>query len=73
MCMQHPEATIVCYRYQAWTTDLDCESVWAFVQRHGGYLSIRNDCIDYFLPVEYQVLFALAFPELTRQYNLDLI
>ena len=71
--MQHPEVTVVCYRYQAWTTDLDCESVWAFVQRHGGYLSIRNDCIDYFLPVQYQVLFALAFPELTRQYNLDLI
>ena len=72
MCMQDPQATIVCYRYQAWTSDLDCESVWHFVQRHGGHLSIRNDCIDYFIPVKYQVLFALAYPELTRQSNLDL-
>jgi hypothetical protein len=36
-------------------------------------MSIRNDCIDYFLPVEYRCLFELAYPELTRQYNLDLI
>ena len=49
--MQHSEVTIVCYRYQAWTSDLDCEAVWAFVQRHGGYISIRNDCIDYFIPI----------------------
>ena len=71
--MQHPEVTILCYRYQAWRHDLDSESVWAFVQRHGGHMSIRRDCIDYFLPVAYQVLFELAYPELTRQYNLDLI
>jgi hypothetical protein len=71
--MQHFEATILCYRYQAWTHDYDCEAVWQFVQRHGGHMSIRRDCIDYFVPVEYQVLFVLAYPELTRQYNLDLI
>jgi hypothetical protein len=71
--MQHPEVTILCYRYQAWAHHYDCESVWAFVQRHGGYMSIRNDAIDYFLPVEYRVLFEIAFPELNRQYNLDLI
>ncbi len=71
--MQDPLVTIVCYRYQAWTSDLDCESVWAFVQRHGGYISIRRDCIDYIIPVRYQVLLALAYPELTRQSNLDLI
>jgi hypothetical protein len=71
--MQHSEVTAVCYRYLAWTHDYDCEAVWSFVQRHGGHISIRNDCIDYFVPVEYQVLFALAYPELTRQYNLDLI
>ena len=71
--MQHSEVTIVCYRYQAWTSDLDCELVWAFVQRHGGYISIRNDCIDYFIPIRYQLLFALAYPELVRQYNLDLV
>jgi hypothetical protein len=71
--MQHPEVTILCYRYQAWAHHYDCESVWAFVQRHGGYMSIRNDAIDYFLPVEYRVLFEIAYPELNRQYNLDLI
>lgn len=71
--MQHSEVTAVCYRYQAWAHDYDSEAVWSFVQRHGGHISIRNDCIDYFVPVEYQVLFALAYPELSRQYNLDLI
>ena len=71
--MQHSEVTAVCYRYQAWAHDYDSEAVWQFVQRHGGHISIRNDCIDYFVPVEYQVLFALAWPELSRQYNLDLI
>ena len=70
--MPHSEATILCYRYQAWTHDYDCELVWAFVQRHGGHITVRNDCIDYFVPVKYQVLFALAWPELTRQSNLDL-
>ena len=71
--MPHPEVTIVCYRYQAWAHDLDCESVWQFVQRHQGYISIRCDSIDYFVPVRYRVLFELAYPELTRQYNLDLV
>jgi len=70
--MQHSEVTAVCYRYQAWTHEYDCECVWAFVQRHGGHITVRNDCIDYFVPVQYQVLFALAWPELTRQSNLDL-
>jgi hypothetical protein len=70
--MQDSLVNMVCYRYQAWTHDYDCESVWAFVQRHQGHITVRNDCIDYFVPVEYQVLFALAYPELTRQRNLDL-
>ena len=70
--MQHPEVTVVCYRYQAWAHHYDCDAVWQFVQRHGGSMSIRADCIDYFVPVRYQVLFALAWPELTRQSNLDL-
>ena len=68
--MQHPEVTIVCYRYQAWTHDYDCESVWAFVQRHGGYMSIRNDCIDYFLPVDYRCLFeSVSYTHLTLPTN----
>jgi hypothetical protein len=71
--MTHPEVTILCYRYQAWTHDYDSESVWAFVHRHGGHMSIRCDCIDYFVPIQYRVLFELAFPDLTRQRNLDLI
>lgn len=71
--MQNSEVTILCYRYQAWAHDYDCEAVWAFVQRHGGYMTIRNDSIDYFLPVGYRVLFELAWPDLARQYNLDLV
>ncbi len=71
--MQHPEVTILCYRYQAWAHDYDEEEVWAFVQRHQGYISIRNDCIDYYIPIRYRCLFELAYPDLVRQYNLDLI
>ena len=71
--MQHSQVSIVCYRYQAWSHDYDCELVWAFVQRHGGYISVGIDSVDYYLPVEYCCLFQLAYPELTRQYNLDLI
>jgi hypothetical protein len=52
---------------------LDEEAVWAFVQRHGGHLSIKGDCIDFWIPVEYQTLFVLAWSELRRKSEFDYI
>jgi hypothetical protein len=51
----------------------DEEVIWAFVQRHGGQLSIKGDCIDFWIPVEYQSMFALAWSELRRKSEFDYI
>ncbi len=63
---------LYCYRYYAWSeTDYDEEVIWADVQRWGGHISIRGDCIDYWVPVDYVSFFILKYPELTRQLHLD--
>lgn len=64
---------LYCYRYYAWTTDLDEEVIWADVQRWGGSISIRGDCIDYFVPPEYITFFLIKYPELTRQMQLEYV
>ena len=62
-----------CYRYQAWAHDWDVEDIWARVQSWGGYISIRNDCVDFLIPREQQLFFELAYPDLCRQPELDLV
>ena len=62
---------LYCYRYYAWTTDLDEEHIWRDVQSWGGSLSIRGDCIDFFVPAEYITFFVLKYPDLSRQGQLD--
>jgi hypothetical protein len=52
---------------------LDEEKIWAFVQQHGGHLSIRGDCIDFWIPREYQSLFVLAWSSLRRKPEFDYI
>ena len=64
---------LYCYRYYAWSSDFDEEDIWQDVQRWGGHLSIRGDCIDYFIPAEYITFFLLKYPELTRQQQLDYV
>lgn len=66
------DATYYCYRLTVYEP-YDEEDVWAFVQRHGGYMSIRNDVIDFWIPRQYLSLMLLAYPELVRQHNLDYI
>jgi hypothetical protein len=61
--------TLYCYRL----THLDPwdeESVWSLVQSFGGHLSIRGDCIDFWVPVEYTSFFVIKYP-LARQPALD--
>lgn len=70
--MKEPEY-LLCFRLQAWSVDYDEEAVWAFVQRHGGFLSIRQDSIDFWLHERYQVLMLLAWPDLDRIPALDYV
>ena len=62
---------LYCYRYYAWDSDYDEEAIWADVQRWGGHISIRGDCIDYWVPAEYISFFILKYPDLVRQLQLD--
>lgn len=62
---------LFCYRYYAWDSDYDEEAVWSDVQRWGGHLSIRQDCIDFWIPPQHQVFFRLKYPSLVAQPHLD--
>ena len=62
---------LYCYRYYAWASSLDEEDIWSLVQSWGGHISIRNDCIDFFVPADYITFFVIKYPELTRQSQLD--
>jgi hypothetical protein len=64
--------SLVCYRLDS-RMNYDEEVIWAFVQRHGGQLSIRGDCIDFWIPVEYQSMFVLAWSQLRRKSEFDYI
>ena len=66
------EPLLCCYRLDA-LMPYDEEQIWSLVQRHGGSLSIRGDCIDFWIPQQYQSLLALAFPGLRRQFCLDYV
>jgi hypothetical protein len=63
---------IKCYRLD-YRSDYDEELVWSLVQRHGGYISIRQTCIDFWLHESWEVVLNLAFPDLVRQADLDYI
>jgi hypothetical protein len=65
-----PQTLLRCYRL-SWSTGYDEESVWALVQRHGGHLSIRQDCIDFWIHRDWEIVLVMAFPLLTRRPDLD--
>lgn len=62
---------LLCYRYYAWDSEFDEEAIWSDVERWGGSLSIRGDCIDFWVPVKYASFFVLKYPDLSRQSQLD--
>jgi len=70
--MSEEPRRIYCYRQYA-GQNLDEELVWADLQRWGGSLSIRADCIDWYVPAEYITFFLLKYPELSRQHNLEYV
>ena len=63
---------IKCYRLSA-RCAYDEEMVWKLVQAHGGFISIRTDCIDFWLHESWEVVLLLAFPDLVRQQDLDYV
>ena len=68
-----PTLTVLrCYRL-GYRADYDEEAVWALVQRHGGHISIRQDCIDFWIDPAWEPLLVMAFPDLERRPELDYI
>jgi hypothetical protein len=66
------EPSLLCYRLDS-SMPYDEEAIWSFVQRHRGQLSIRGDCIDFWIPVEYQSMFVCAWSGLRRMRSLDYV
>ena len=66
------EPVLLCYRL-GYRALYDEELVWSLVQRHGGHISIRTDCIDFWIAPEWEVVLVMAFPDLERQPDLDYI
>ncbi len=66
------EPVLCCYRLD-YKSRYDEELVWSLVQRHGGHISIRGDCIDFWIHRDCEVVLVLAFPDLTRRPDLDYI
>ena len=65
-------ARLLCYRLSA-RLHYDEEAIWAYVDRSGGHISIRQDCIDFWIPPQAQVLLLCAWPDLERRCDLDYI
>lgn len=64
-------AQYLCYRL-TYRSEYDEESIWAFVQRSGGHMSLRQDCIDFWIRPELAAVLLCGWPELEPQPQLDL-
>ena len=54
-------ARILCYRLTS-RSPYDEDEIWSMVLRYQGWMSIRQDCIDFYLAREYACMLVLAFP-----------
>ena len=63
-------SSLCCYRL-AYRAEYDEELVWSLVQRYGGHISIRQDCIDFWIAREFEIILIMAFPDLERRPDLD--
>ena len=66
------DTTLKCYRLD-YRSNYDEEVVWSLVQRHGGHISIRQDCIDFWIHRDWEEFLLLAFPDLIRKPELDYV
>jgi hypothetical protein len=65
------EPQLRCFRLTV-SIGYDEEVIWAYVQRSGGHISIRGDCIDFWVPNRAVTMFLCAWPDLVPQPQLDL-
>lgn len=72
MTLSHLPRQLRCYRLYVFS-DYDEEVIWARVQSWGGHISIRGDCIDFWVPEPYVAWFLLSFPDLQAQPDLDYV
>ena len=67
------ESSVRCYCLR-YSMSYDPEDVWAFVQRHNGFMDIRAGGEYWFyVYAEHESLFRIAYPELIRRPELDYI
>ena len=64
---------LLCYRYAAWTEDSDVDSVWEFVERHGGHIEQLQATVDFYIPDQYQSFLLMRFPGLRAIPALDYV
>ena len=69
----YPMNYLLCYRYAAWTEDSDVDSVWEFVERHGGHIEQLQDTVDFYIPDQYQSFLLMRFPGLRAIPALDYV
>ena len=62
---------LFCVRLSA-RDPFDEEIIWAWLQSRGGHISIRVDCIDFWVPAQSITEFLLRWP-LTRRPDLDYV
>ncbi len=63
-----------CYRYYPFEQlAYNEETIWRDIQAWGGWMTIRGDCVDFFVPRNYITFFVLKYPELMRQPALDYV
>jgi hypothetical protein len=63
---------MLCYRLRS-SMGYDPEIIWQYVQRSGGEIQILRDCIDFWVPVRAELLLTIAWPDLERRSDQDLI
>jgi hypothetical protein len=69
----YPMNYLLCYRYAAWTEDSDVDSVWEFVERHGGHIEQLQATVDFYIPDQYQSFLLMRFPGLRAIPALDYV
>lgn len=62
-------STYLCYRCRSDSY----EAVWAYVGAHNGWMSIRQDCIDFWIAPEYVSFLLLIDSSLERMSVLDYV
>ena len=70
--MTHANSVFRCYRLTS-LIPYDEELVWQDVQAFGGSLSIRGDCIDFWVPFHCETWMLLRWPLLVRKPDMDLV